>query len=73
MTGWLVVALHRVDPAAANAVLSDLVASIRADRPDGAPWEWINPARRLRRNPLYCSTVTLPCATLRRSGLANPS
>jgi len=69
MSGWLIVALHRVDPAAARAVLHDLVASITADRKDGGPWEWINPGQNLRRNPLYCSTVTLPCAALRRSGL----
>jgi hypothetical protein len=69
MSGWLIVALHRVDPAAARAVLHDLVASVTADRAGGAPWEWINPAENIRRNSLYCSTAGLPCATLRRSGL----
>jgi hypothetical protein len=69
MSGWLIVALHRVDPAAARTVLHDLVASITADKNDGGPWEWIHPAKNLRRNPNYCSTVSLPCAALRRSGL----
>jgi len=72
MSGWLIIALHRVDPAAARTVLHDLVASITADRKDGGPWEWINPGKNLRRNQHYCSTVTLPCAALRRSSLVHP-
>ena len=69
MTGWLAVALHRVDSPAAREVVHDLVAGIAAQRLDGAPWEWINPALNRRQNPLYCATVALPHATLRRSGL----
>ena len=69
MTGWLAVALHRVNPAAAAKLLHDLVTSIHADRAQGGPWEWINPALNIRRNALYCSTVGLPCITLRRAGL----
>jgi len=67
-SGWLVVALHPVDPLAAWAVLRDLVAGIAARRQDGAPWEWINPGLNLYQNPQYCATVALPYATLRRSG-----
>jgi hypothetical protein len=68
MSGWLAVALHRVDPPAALGILHDLVASISAHRRDGAPWEWISPSLNLCRNPLYCATVALPYVTLRRSG-----
>jgi hypothetical protein len=68
MSGWLVVALHKVDPPAAGEVLHGLVASIAAQRKDGAPWEWVNPALNLYRNPLYCATVALPYTTLRQSG-----
>ena len=69
MSGWLIVALHKVDPTAARAVLHDLVVSVTRDRPAGAPWEWVNPALGLQRNPLYCATVALPYTTLRRCGL----
>ena len=69
MSGWLIVALHKVDPSAARAVLHDLVVSIARERQDGAPWEWVNPDLGLRRNPLYCATVALPFATLQRCGL----
>ena len=72
MSGWLIVALHQVDPTSAHAVLRELVASITADRAGGAPWEWINPGQNLRRNALYCSTAGLTCITLRRSGLISP-
>jgi hypothetical protein len=71
MSGWLAVALHRVDPSAAQEVLHGLVSSIEAHRGEGAPWEWINPALGLRRNPLYCATVALPHVTLRRSNLGS--
>jgi hypothetical protein len=69
MSGWLIVALHQVEPTAAQAVLHELVASVTRDRPAGAPWEWVNPALGLQRNPLYCATVALPYTTLRRCGL----
>jgi hypothetical protein len=66
MSGWLAVALQRVDPPTACEFLHALVAGIAAHRREGAPWEWTNPALRLYRNPLYCATVALPYATLRR-------
>lgn len=69
MSGWLIAALHPVDPAAAQQILHDLVTSIAAHRADGAPWEWINPAENLYRNPQYCATVALPYTTLHRGGL----
>jgi hypothetical protein len=72
MSGWLVVALHRVSPPSASGILRDLVASIVAHRREGAPWEWINPALNSCQNALYCATVALPHAALRRSGLAEP-
>lgn len=69
MSGWLIVALNKVDPAAAFSVLRDLVAHIATHRSEGAPWEWINPSAGLRQNPLYCASVALPYAALVRSGL----
>ena len=69
MSGWLIVALHKVDPPAARAILHELVASVARDRQGGAPWEWINPGLGLYRNPRYCATVALPYVTLRRCGL----
>lgn len=69
MSGWLIVALAKVDPAAALGVLRDLVAHVAAHQHEGAPWEWINPSTGLRRNPLYCASVALPYATLARAGL----
>lgn len=68
MSGWLIVALHKVDRGSAHTVLHDLVTSIAANRNGGAPWEWINPALNRCQNPLYCATVALPYATLVRSG-----
>ena len=71
MSGWLIVALHEVDPQSSAKVLHALVASISAHRSEGAPWEWVNPSLHLYRNPLYCATVAAPYAALRRSGLAD--
>jgi len=71
MSGWLIVALHKVDPPAARAILHDLVVSVTRDRQDGAPWEWVNPDLGFHRNPRYCATVALPYTTLRRCGLVD--
>jgi len=70
MSGWLIVALHKVDRPASAEVLHALVAGISAHRSEGAPWEWVNPSLHLYKNPLYCATVTTPYVALRRSGLA---
>ena len=58
-TGWLVVALGKVSPAASDRLLREYQAHVRPNRQAGAPWEWINPARNLRANPHYGSSVGL--------------
>jgi len=57
--GWYIVALQRVNSAAADRLLSEYIAHLRANRDQGAPWEWINPALKLRANPLYGSSAGL--------------
>jgi hypothetical protein len=56
-TGWLIVALSRVDTQAANALLAEYTAHLRQHRREGAPWEWIQPAANLRVNPRYGSSA----------------
>lgn len=63
-TGWLISALRRVDPAAADRLLTEYVAHLRAKETQGAPWEWINPALKLTVNPLYGSSVGLVYMTI---------
>jgi hypothetical protein len=58
-TGWLYGALRKVDRAAASRLLGEYVSHLRAHRTEGAPWEWISPAKNLRVNPLYGSSAGL--------------
>jgi hypothetical protein len=58
-TGWLAVALRRVDEKAADRLLDEYFAHLLANREQGAPWEWINPSQQKRVNPLYASSVGL--------------
>lgn len=58
-TGWFISALRRVDAAAADRLLSEFVSHLRANEPQGAPWEWINPALKLTVNPRYGSSAGL--------------
>jgi hypothetical protein len=67
-TGWLVTALRRVKRAAGDRLLAEFIAHVRANRAAGAPWEWIQPARHLRVNPLYGSSAGLVYNSLLRSG-----
>lgn len=66
--GWLVTALRQVKPAAADRLLAEFIAHLRANRAAGAPWEWIQPARQLRVNPRYGSSVGLVITSLLRPG-----
>ncbi len=70
--GWVIAAIHRVDPAAAAGMARDFVASLRKNmRLDGTTqaWEWFNPDTGARNNPLYVATVALPYLTLKAAGL----
>jgi hypothetical protein len=58
-TGWLVVALRKVSPSAADQLLSEYITHLRTHEKDGAPWEWIQPAKNLRVNALYGSSAGL--------------
>lgn len=58
-TGWYITALRRVNPAAAEKLLREYVAHLRANRDQGAPWEWIQPSKNLRVNGLYGSSAGL--------------
>jgi len=58
-TGWLVGALRKVSPPAADKLLSEYTAHLRLNRQNGAPWEWIQPAKNLRVNALYGSSAGL--------------
>jgi hypothetical protein len=57
--GWLLRALRKVSPAAADKLLAEYTEHLRLHRNDGAPWEWIQPARNLRVNALYGSSAGL--------------
>jgi hypothetical protein len=63
-TGWLIVALRRVNASAGDRLLAEYVAHLRAHRDEGAPWEWINPALNLRANPRYGSSAGLVSVSL---------
>jgi arylsulfatase len=58
-TGWLVVALRKVGPPASDRLLSEYAEHLRLNRDQGAPWEWIQPAKNLRVNALYGSSAGL--------------
>ena len=58
-TGWLIAALRKVSVPAADKLLHEYVAHLRANRDKGAPWEWIQPAKNLRVNGLYGSSAGL--------------
>jgi len=58
-TGWLAASLRKVSRAAAASVLADYALHLRRYRTEGAPWEWIQPARNLRVNPQYAASAGL--------------
>jgi len=58
-TGWLIVALRKVDRRASDKLLAEYVSYIRANREKGAPFEWINPATHTTANGNYGSSAGL--------------
>lgn len=66
--GWLAAAIRKVDRAASERLVSELVAHIRANRAKGAPFEWINPSTHSYRNANYCSSAGLVYASLKAAG-----
>lgn len=67
-TGWLATALRHVKPSAGDRLVSEYVAHLRANRDQGAPWEWINPTLKVRANPLYGSSAGLVYVALTTDG-----
>jgi len=58
-TGWLVVALRKVDPAAGDRLLHEYAEFVKANRAAGAPFEWVNPDLGARWNANYGSSAGL--------------
>jgi len=67
-TGWLIVALGKVDRQAATKLLSEYVSYIRANRSKGAPFEWINPNTKTAANGNYASSAGLVYSALSEAG-----
>lgn len=67
-TGWMVVAIDRVDHFAAGKLFAAFIADTRSRRASGAPNEWINPATHTYANPNYGSSAALVYIALRRAG-----
>jgi hypothetical protein len=71
-TGFYLVALSKVDPAAAKAMAAEYVKFLRDNvRPDGMTqaWEWFNPDTKQYVHPLYCASIALPYCQLKEAGL----
>ncbi len=67
-TGWLIVALSKVDRKAAEKLLSEYIAHIRTHREQGAPFEWINPDTKRQVNANYASSAGLVYIALKLAG-----
>jgi len=71
-TGWYILALHTIDPAAARDMAYDFVKSLRDNmRPDGTTqaWEVLNAQGRELQHAHYLATVAFPYGLLNRAGL----
>ncbi|AIE84433.1 hypothetical protein [Fimbriimonas ginsengisoli] len=66
-TGWMVVALEKVDRSAGEKLLAEYVAHIRRHRSEGAPYEWINPVIGARVNGNYASSAGLVYSAIRQA------
>ena len=71
-TGWLIQALHPVDPALAKEVFDRFITHLkeydfRKDK-HGAPWECFGINLNHAQNPVYMTSVTLPLAVLQKMG-----
>jgi hypothetical protein len=67
-TGWLTVAVAKVDRPAAAKLLGEYVSYVREHRSEGAPYEWINPNIGKVANGNYASSAGLVYIALRESG-----
>jgi len=67
-TGWMIVALRKVDAAAADRLFGDFIAHLKSMRSEGAPFEWINPATNTYRNANYGSSAGLVYISLKEAG-----
>ena len=67
-TGWLVVALKKVNRSASDKLLQDYIAYVRQNRANGAPFEWINPLTRKKANANYGSSAGLVYIALMDNG-----
>ncbi|MDE2126997.1 MAG: hypothetical protein KGJ62_10440 [Armatimonadetes bacterium] len=68
-TGWLVVAMHTVDPAAAARLLHEYAGFVAARRAEGAPYEWVNPSTNSFVNANYGSSAGLVVAAIEHAGI----
>jgi hypothetical protein len=71
-TGWYILALNTIDPAAAREMAHDFVKSLRDNmRPDGTTqsWEVINAQGRELQHAHYLATVAFPYGLLSRAKL----
>jgi hypothetical protein len=71
-TGWLIEALHPLDPALAKSVFDRYIAHLRKydfrKNRHGAPWECFGINLDRAQNPIYMTSVTLPLAVLQGMG-----
>ncbi len=79
-TGWLIEALHPLDPGLARGVFDRFIAHLReydfrkvagsriAMGKFGAPWECFSMGLDHAQNPVYMTSVTLPLAVLQKMG-----
>ena len=77
-TGWLIQALHPIDPALAEGVFDRYIAHLKqydfrkikqdAREKLGAPWECFGIDLEHAQNPVYMTSVTLPLSVLQKIG-----
>jgi len=75
-TGWYILALNTIDPAAAKAMTNDFVKDLRANlQPNGTTqaWEVINGFGTQFQHAGYLATVAFPYAQLTEAGLLDSS
>ena len=67
-TGWLVVALRKVNERASDKLLTDYIGFVRDNRAKGAPYEWVNPFTKATANGNYGSSAGLVYSALKEHG-----
>jgi hypothetical protein len=71
-TGWYIIALNTIDPAAAHDMATDFVRFLRANiNSDGLTqsWEVFNPDKNEYIHPHYVASTAFPYGLLKRAGL----